>query len=293
MTQADETARLRLVAGGAAAEIAPGRGGRPAALEVDGWDLVRRDGWTDREWGSFVMAPWVGRLRGARVAWRERTWTMPATEPPNALHGTVLDVPWTVARHDGAMGRLEAGLGPDWPVPGRVVRTLSLHPDRLVDELEVHALDEPFPAIVGWHPWFRRRALRLADGATSGPVSVELHAGRRVELDDDGLPTGEIVDPRERPVDDVLLDVARPPVVRWPEGPELTLHCPDAVAWILYDGHPDGVCVEPMTGIPDGLNGGILGAPPVAEPGHPIRARFEIRWGRRGQRGAARGNAAS
>ena len=59
-----------------------------SALEVDGWDLVRRDGWTDREWGSFVMAPWVGRLRNGRVRWRGRTWDMPLTEPPHALHGT-------------------------------------------------------------------------------------------------------------------------------------------------------------------------------------------------------------
>lgn len=270
--------RIRLVAGVTAAEVAPGRGGRIAALEVAGWDLLRRDGWTDREWGSFVMAPWVGRLRGARVAWRGSSWTMPATEAPNALQDTVLDVPWAVVGQGTATVRLETELGPDWPFPGRVVRTLTLHPDRLVDELEVRALDEPFPALVGWHPWFRRRALRLADGALSGAVRVQLRAGQRVELDGDGLPTGGIVAPRDRPVDDVLLDVEDAPVVRWPDGPALTLRCPDATAWILYDGHPDGVCVEPVTGIPDGLNGGALGPPPVTEPGHSIRARFEVCW---------------
>jgi len=88
-------ARLRLEAGPAAVEIAPGVGGRIAALEVDGWDLLRRHGWTDREWGAFVMAPWVGRLRLGQVRWQGRTWSMPVTEPPHAIHGTVAATAWT------------------------------------------------------------------------------------------------------------------------------------------------------------------------------------------------------
>jgi galactose mutarotase-like enzyme len=77
----------------------------------------------------------------------------------------------------------------------------------------------------------------------------------------------------------VLLDVARPPVVRWPGGPTLHLVAGGAAAWIVYTAHPDGVCVEPVTGLPDGLNGGLLGEPPVARPHHPLVATFEIAWG--------------
>jgi aldose 1-epimerase len=272
------TRRIRLEAGRAAVEIAPDVGGRVAALEVDGWDLIRRDGWTDMEWGSFVMAPWVGRLRNGRVRWRGRAWDMPLTEPPHALHGTVLDVPWDVVETTPTMVRLETGLGPHWPFGGRAVRALELNPGRLIDRLEIHAVEEPFPAIVGWHPWFRRRAARLADQVETGPVTLDIRAGRRVDVDLEGLPTGWLVDPRPQPVDDVLLDVAEPPVVGWPGGPELTLHAPDAAAWVVYAAHPDGVCVEPLTGLPDGLNRGRLGDPPVAEPGRPLVATFEIRW---------------
>jgi galactose mutarotase-like enzyme len=274
----DRTARLRLEAGDCAIEIAPAVGGRIAALEVGGWDLLRRDGWTDREWGSFVMAPWVGRLRDGRIRWRGRAWQMPLSEPPHALHGTVLDVPWEVVAVTGSSARLEAGLGPAWPFGGRVVRSLELHPDRLVDRIEIHAEAAPFPAIAGWHPWFRRRAIRLADGTASGAVELRVLAGRRVELDAAGLPTGGIAEPRTDPLDDVLLEVAEPPVVRWPGGPAVALHAPDARAWIVYAAHPDGVCVEPLTGIPDGLNGGLLGDPPVAEPGRPLAATLEYRW---------------
>ena len=270
--------RIGLRAGATLVEIAPGVGGRIAALVVDGWDVLRRDGWTDREWGSFVMAPWVGRLRDGRTHWRGRAWTMPATEPPHALHGTVMDVPWAVLEAGPASVRLEACLGKDWPFAGRVVREIELRADRLIDRLEVHATTEPFPAICGWHPWFRRRAVNREDGLESAPVELEIRAGRRVETDGDGLPTGRIVAPRDHPLDDVLLDVTGQPVVRWPGGPVLTLHAPAAAAWVAYTAHPDGVCVEPLTGIPDGLNGGLLGDPPVATPGRPLVSTFEIRW---------------
>jgi aldose 1-epimerase len=285
----EPTARIRLEAGGAAVEIAPALGGRLSALEVDGWDVLRRHGWTDLEWGAFVMAPWVGRLRDARVRWRGRDWSMPATEPPHALHGTVLDVPWSVIATTRSAVRLEAGLSHEWPMRGHVAHEIELVPGGLRLRLEIHAPDAPMPAIVGWHPWFRRRAARIGapagDGAgggdaaaMTGEVELEVRAGRRVVLDAAGLPTGALDAPPVNHLDDVLLDVSTPPRVAWPEGPALALSSPEARAWIVYTAHPDGVCVEPVTGLPDGLNGGLLGEPPVAEPGRPIVATFEISW---------------
>ncbi|HEU0243753.1 MAG TPA: hypothetical protein VFQ75_07590 [Candidatus Limnocylindrales bacterium] len=273
----DRAARVRLEGGGCALEVAPGVGGRIAALEVHGWDVLRRDGWTDREWGSFVMAPWVGRLRDARVAWRGRDWTMPPTEPPHALHGTVLDVPWAVTAVDAASVTLETTFGEAWPFEASIVRRLELRADGVVDRVEVTAAD-PMPVILGWHPWFRRRAVRLDDGVESAPVEVSIDARRRVELDEAVLPTGRLVAPRAVPLDDVLLQVAGDPVMRWPGGPRLAIHAPAAAAWLVYAAHPDGVCVEPLTGLPDGLNGGLLGEPPVAEPGTPVIAEMAIRW---------------
>ena len=277
---APRAARVRLEAGCAAVEIAPSVGGRLAALEVDGWDLVRRHGWTDREWGGFVMAPWVGRLRLGRVAWRGRTWQMPPDEGPHALHGTVVAAPFEVLESCGTQARLEAPLGGHWPFPGRVVQAFELTPRGLRLRLEVHADQEPFPAIVGWHPWFHRRAVRLDGEGESGEVDLAVHAAYRAELDAHGLPTGRLLAPSEATLDDVLLDVAGPPIVRWPGGPILSVHAPRAQAWIVYTAHPDGVCVEPVTGLPDGLNGGgLLGEPPVARPGRPVALTVELGWG--------------
>ncbi len=272
--------RLRLEAGHAAVEIAPGLGGRIAALEVDGWDLVRRHGWTDREWGIFVMAPWVGRLRLGRVEWAGRSWQMAPDDGPHALHGTVQSAPFTVMEVSSSSARLEAGLGPDWPFAGRLVQNVELRARQLRLHLELHTDNEPMPGILGWHPWFHRRATHLgAPEVQTDEVVVAIHPAYRVELDAHGLPTGAVGAPPESPIDDVLLDLAGPPVVRWPGGPTLSLHAPDAQAWIAYTEHPDGVCVEPVTGLPDGLNGGLLGEPPVARPGKPLTATFEIAWG--------------
>ena len=274
------TARVRLEAGRAAVEIAPGVGGRVAALEVDGWDLLRRHGWTDREWGAFVMAPWAGRLRLGQVRWKGRSWSMPVNDPPHAIHGTVVDAPWTLTACSATSARLEVGLGPDWPFAGHLVQTVELGPKRLRLRLELCADAEPMPGILGWHPWFHRRAARLdVPAQASGDIAVVVHPAYRAVLDAHGLPTGEVGPPEPAPLDDVLLNLLAPPVVRWPDGPTLSLHSPEAQAWIVFAAHPDGVCVEPVTGLPNGLNGGLLGDPPVAKPGRPLVATFEIAWG--------------
>ena len=273
------SARLRLEAGRAAVEIAPFVGGRLAALEVDGWDLLRRHGWTDREWGAFVVAPWIGRLRMGRVAWGGRTWQLPPDEGPHAVHGTVVTAPFAVVEATASRARLEAGLGHDWPFAGRVVHSIELAPKRLRLRLELHADREPMPAIMGWHPWFHRRAIRVdAPLEATGEVAIAVHPAYRVELDAHGLPTGEVSAPPDAPGDDVLLNLIAPPTVHWPDGPTLSLYSPEAQAWVVDAAHPDGVCVEPVTGLPDGLNGGLLGDPPVARPGKPLTASFEIAW---------------
>jgi galactose mutarotase-like enzyme len=293
--------RIRLTQGRAAVEVAPGIGGRLSALEIDGWDLLRRDGWTDREWGAFVMAPWVGRLRDAHVDWDGRAWEVTPTAPPHALHGTVMDTPWLLSDVSSRTVRMETSLGPAWPTGGRLVHTIALDDDRLRLRLEVHAERDATPVILGWHPWFHRRAtrvvplgraaivrdsidetLRMTDVPRlleTGEVEVLVDARRRVALDADGLPTGALLEPRGDPRDDVLLGVTRPPVVRYPGGPTLHLVAGGAAAWVVYTAHPDGVCVEPVTGLPDGINGGLLGEPPVARPLNPVVATLEIVWG--------------
>ena len=276
------TAALHLSADGVEVEVLPAVGGRVGRLRVDGWDLVVRDGPTAIDWGCYVMAPWAGRLRDGRLEWRGGTWQLPPTLPPHAIHGTLLDVPWTVVggRDGGPSCALAAELGEPWPFGGRVEQWISVAPDRLRLAVRVAAADQAMPVIVGWHPWFVRRLVPADGRVAPGPLELAFEAGAMLVADPPGIPSGPRVPVPAGPWDDTFVDVAGPPVVRWPGALELSLHAPEAVAWVVFTERDAGICVEPQTGAPNGLNGGPLGDPPVLEPGQALEASFEIRWHR-------------
>jgi aldose 1-epimerase len=274
------TPALRLRADGVEADVFPAHGGRVGRLRVDGWDLLVREARTTIGWGCYLMVPWAGRLRDGRLAWRGETWQLPLTMPPHAIHGTLLDVPWTVVRgRDGDPScTLETTLGAPWPFGGRVEQRVSVEPDRLRSEVRVEAGDRAMPVIVGWHPWFARRLAPLSGRPAPGEVELTFEAGAMLVVDPPGIPAGPRAPVRPGPWDDTFVDLARPPVVRWPGAVELSLHAPEAVAWVVFTERDEGICVEPQTGAPNGLNGGPLGDPPVLERGQALDASFELRW---------------
>jgi len=274
------TAGLRLRAAGAEVDVDPVHGGRVAGLRVDGWDLLVRRGRTAIDWGCYLMVPWAGRLREARLDWRGGTWQLPRSLPPHAIHGTLFDVPWTlVGVQDGAATcELAADLTEPWPFGGRAGQRISIGPDRLRLEVRVEAADHAMPVIVGWHPWFVRRLAPLSGRPEPGAVELAFEAGAMLAADPPAIPSGARVPVPPGPWDDTFVDVAGPPVVRWPGALELSLHAPEAIAWVVFTQRDEGICVEPQTGAPNGLNGGPLGVPPVLEPGQALEASFELRW---------------
>src|SRR5215213_1809126 len=147
---------IALSAGGAAVVVDPETGGRLASLGVAGQERLVTSADSPTGWGCFPMAPWAGRVRAGRFRWQGVEHQLPLRLPPHALHGTVLDRACEVVDADGAGARLTAPLQPGWPWPGRAVHDVRLAADGLHLRLEVHADDEPFPASLGWHPWFRR-----------------------------------------------------------------------------------------------------------------------------------------
>ena len=197
---------LRLSAPGVDAVIDLVAGGRVASLRVAGRELLKTEGYGPIAWGSFPMAPYAGRIRGGTFSFDGRTFDLPITMPPHAIHGTVLHRRWRVI---GA-GAIETGLGPDWPFTGRVVQRFVLSADALTCRMELHA-DEPMPASIGWHPWFVRRLPELAS-----EIELDLDAGAMYVRDEDGIATTRLVEPPPGPWDDCFTDLRRPPVVRWP-----------------------------------------------------------------------------
>jgi aldose 1-epimerase len=246
-------------------------GGRLASLQIAGHELIPVEGKDLYHWGSFVLAPWTGRLRDGRFSHAGRDYHLPLTDPPNAIHGLVVDVPWQVV----GPSTLGVELRDPWPWRGRIFHSVQLESDRLVSRLELHA-DEPMPAAIGWHPWFRRQL--DGPGGPLGPVLIDVTPGRMYEHGADGLPTGELVAPKPPPWDDCFVELAGPVRLVWPgterSGIELSIES-DCQCWVLYDKEPQAICVEPWTAPPDSLN---LSRPLVVRPQNPLTVTMTWRW---------------
>lgn len=262
---------MRLASGPARLEVAPDDGGRWAALSVDGLELLTDadipGGHPSTLRGCFVMAPFAGRLREGRLQWQGAEHRLPLHAAPHAIHGTVVDRPWEVVDATGTSVELRQRLAPPWPFAGVVRQELVLGPDRLDARLVLESGEEQ-PVVLGYHPWFRRRLDR------GGDAQVHLDAVRQYLRGDDGLPTGELVEPRAGPHDDCFLGVRSAPRVVWPGALELVLESP-ADHWVLFDERPEAVCVEPQTGPPDAVR---LGRADVVPAGGSLELRLGLRW---------------
>src|SRR4029079_7641080 len=132
---------------------------------------------------------------------------------------------------------LRCPFGPLWPFSGLVSQRFVLDPDALMVTLEL-AAQEPMPAWMGWHPWFRREV----DGA--GPLELDFRPGATDERDAHGTPTGRLIEPTPPPWDDCFRDLAADPRLRWPGGPELTI-LSNCVDWVGFDQRDEATCVHP------------------------------------------------
>jgi aldose 1-epimerase len=274
VTTGDE--RLVLATTDAELTVDPGAGGRFSSLVVGGDELLL----TDEEagplwWGCYPMAPFAGRIRFGQLTFAGQEHQLVRNLPPHAIHGTVLDRRWDVLAHGADRLTLRTELGPGWPFPGRVMHEIELRPGGLEATLTLEA-DEPMPAWIGWHPWFRRSI----DGHA---VELDFKPGSMYERGLDGLPTGALTLPAPRAWDDAFVGVRDAPRLRWPGLLELEIHS-TAPVWVVFDERDDVICVEPQTAPPDAVNlARAQGTdPPVIVPGQPLVAAITWRWSRAG-----------
>lgn len=256
---------LELEADDIRVEVDPAAGGRIASLEVGGLQLLVPRRADPLGWGCYPMVPWAGRLRDGSFRFAGRLHRLPLSLAPHAIHGTT----WGRAWRDEGGGRLaiDLGDGDGWPFRGRAVQDLALDPGGLRLRLELHAEDEPFPACIGWHPWFRRKLAR------GGEASLALCARWMYRRDAGGIATAERVPPGPGPWDDCFTGLEAPPRVSWTGALRVTLES-SASHWVVYDEPADAFCVEPQTGPPDALNI----APHVVHPGRPLVAEARLGW---------------
>lgn len=262
--------RLVLEAADARLEVSPVDGGRISSLVVHGSELLVTEGASSVMWGSFPMVPFAGRIRHGRFRFDDRDVQLAINFGPDAIHGTVFERPWQVDDPT----TLSIDLGPGWPFAGRVVQGFALTDDALEVTLRLEA-DEPMPAALGWHPWFRRR-LTSGPGRPappSAPVEIHLDAAWMYLRDADDIPTGELVVPPAGPWDDCFTGLRSTPRLTWPGVLELEVSS-SCDHLVVYDQPRDAVCVEPQTAPPDFVNI----APSTTIPGVPLVATMTWRW---------------
>ena len=246
-------------------EVAPRAGGRVAQLFADGVPLlVGRDDVatpTSVNWGSYPMVPWAGRIRHGRFSFEGRGFQLPIDFGPHAIHGVGLIGTWTVTKRTEITIELELALPHDmrWPFGGTAHQRIELDDTSLTMHLSVTADDRPFPASLGWHPWFRK------------PDSLEFHPTSMYARDDEQMTVDRLVGVPPGPWDDCFIN-DRPVLVTIDETTvQLTSDCDH---WVVYDEPELATCVEPQTGPPDAPNI----RPSIVAPGATLTAwfRFEI-----------------
>jgi aldose 1-epimerase len=190
--------------------------------------------------GIPILFP-CGRIRGGEFVWDERHFVWPLTDSkgPNALHGFVWDVPWTVREHAGetltitpgpeGQQRLERYLG------SPVDLQMRYHVENekfTVTSTITNRGSRPIPFGLGFHTTI---ALPAHDWI------LRIPKGREWEMGDDLMPTGRLlqtpqtlaglVDGRRASsiVADTcyLLDPAESPVVQ--------CHHPEKPWWICWE----------------------------------------------------------
>jgi aldose 1-epimerase len=258
---------------GATAVVDPAAGGRLVSLSIGGDEVLASvphsvvDGLpglghdAHRDWyrGSFPLAPWAGRLRSRSIRFDDVEHVL---GPGSTIHGLVAEREWTVVTTPTSSSvALAVPIGPEqpggWPFDGLVQQAFQLTDSALRMRLEIHSQAGRMPAIAGFHPWFRR-SLR------TGAAVVEFSPGRRLVQQGDRYVRTTDLGPR--PWDDLFVDLAAPPSISWPAGPTLTL-ISDAPIWVNYERMPEGFCLEPWTGPPDGLGTDWAA---VVTPGQPL-----------------------
>ncbi|MER8035372.1 aldose 1-epimerase [Streptomyces hydrogenans] len=257
----------RLTAGDAELTINPEHGGRIESLRIAGTEVLKQG----ERYGSFPMVPWCGRTENGRFRDGATTHQLPVNAAPHAIHGTVRDRAWTVARSSAVEAVLTCELDDPWPFKGRVTQVLELAEDRLTLRFGVEAFDASFPAQAGWHPWFLRN---LGHGGED--VTIGFTPGWQEERGEDHLPTGRRIAPLPGPWDDCFgmpdgVDVT----LTWPG--ELELKVTSRAEWVvIYDEPEDAVCVEPQSGPPNGLNT----HPRLVTPIDPLEVESVWAWQR-------------
>lgn len=242
-------------------------GGRIAQLTIDGLDLLVKQETNPLAWGSYPMAPWVGRLRDGKFIYQEREFCFPLNMPPHAIHGTCFDRAWQVEELSDKHVCLSISLGNTWPFAGYSKQMITLNENSLQLALSVHSEKDSFPASLGWHPWFVRLLNR---GETA---KLNFIANKKYACDETQIPTNQFIEQGQGPWDDCFIEVQGKPTITWANALQLMIES-SCDHWVVYDKPAHALCVEPQTAAANALNN----SPFIVTPETPLCAQTTFRW---------------
>lgn len=271
--------------GGDSCEVDARCGGRVAQVTAAGHHLLIDPGPAagrdpaSTGWGSYPMAPWVGRIRQGRFHFFGNDHLLPLNqqdapgeERRHAMHGTVFTRPWTVDVETVNSVTMSCRLDhPDsgWPFPGLAHQTIEVLDGQLRCDLSIevdhHTNGQTpivFPGEIGWHPWFVK------------PDALVFHPDAMYESDAIGLPTGNLVAPAAGPWDDCFVNTAPVTLEYARRSVAMVTVSSDCDHWVVYDMPEHATCVEPQSGPPDAFNV----RPQIVTATHPLRRTMNISW---------------
>jgi aldose 1-epimerase len=269
--------------------VLPEVGARIHRLRAFGHDLLRAPADPDEHvrdpffWGAYVMAPWCNRIEPGEVRVGSSRIAVPSNFPDGtAIHGLVYARPWQ-RRADGTLHVTCDGEG--WPWAFEVDLAIRVADRTVRIDMRVSNLsDEPMPAGIGIHPWFRRPLLvaihgdavhpsNLATEPLPEPVRGPFDLRRIAEM-----PPG---------LDATWTDLADPAVeLRWPDlDIRATLRVRPTTAFIVAASPPhlDAIAVEPATHAPQGLRRMLASEPgglAMLDPGRALDLAVELAFDR-------------
>jgi aldose 1-epimerase len=265
-----EVRLIELTCGRARAEIDVEHGGRIAQITVSEQPLL----WTDTSigaigWGSFPMAPWVGRIRAGRFEFDDTDYQLDLNHVDvdgacHAIHGTVYTEPWTLDDASPDVAELHCDLG-SWPWRGVARQRIELSESGIRCELTVESTEVAFPAAIGWHPWFVK------------PDRLTFTPSKMYRRGDIGLPTAELVEPADGPWDDTFMN-DDPVTLHYDDDgrrhARSVVVTSDCDHFVVYDQPPFATCIEPQSGPPDALTM----QPRMVGPDEPLTRWMQITW---------------
>jgi aldose 1-epimerase len=271
------------------AVILPEVGARLHRLRVFGHDVLRTPVDPDVHardpffWGAYIMAPWCGRTAPGSVRVGSQRISLRSNFPDGtAIHGQVYAAPWE-PRSDGSFHAL--GGGNEWPWPYDVGVRMEVRSRTLLVDLTLTNLsDDPMPAGLGLHPWFRRPVALAIRGDTVFPSNTEERSRPEpVRGRFDLRALGEM----SPDLDAAWTDLAEPAVeLRWDDaGIAATMRTVPPAGFIVAasPGQLDAIAVEPETHAPHGLKRLLDGEPGALtwiDPGRSLDLNIELAFER-------------